>query len=198
MQTVANQPPARERNLDSLATITLIVALSGITMTFGALIAVFLLRGLRADYWTHIKLPGILWVSTAILIVSSFVYESARHQLQAGRTDLFNRMMGWTILLGLGFLATQVTAGLQIVSSGVVLTNNPHSWFIFLFGGLHGLHIVFGLVGLIVLYYRTRERRSGPRYQAGTRSAAFAVGIFWHYMDGMWLLLFALLLFWKR
>jgi heme/copper-type cytochrome/quinol oxidase subunit 3 len=32
----------------------------------------------------------------------------------------------------------------------------------------------------------------------GTRAAAKAVGIFWHYMDGMWLLLFGLLIFWRR
>ncbi len=198
METVANQPPARERNLDSLATITLIVALSGVSMTFGALIVVFLLRGLHAQYWSQIRLPGILWLSTAILIASSVVFEKARRYLLAGQYQVFNRMMVWTIGLGLLFLATQIAAGMQILASGVVLTNNPHSWFIFLFGGLHGLHILAGLVGFVVLYYRTRERRTGPRYQAGTRSAALGVGIFWHYMDGMWLLLFGLLLFWKR
>lgn len=195
---MANQPPTRDRNLDSLATITLIVAISGVTMTFGALIAVFLLRGLHTEYWSEIKLPGILWLSTGILIASSVLFERARRHLMAGQQAIFNRMMGWTIGLGLAFLATQVTAGVEILQSGVVMTNNPHSWFVFLFGGLHGLHIVFGLVGLIVLYYRTRERRTGPRYQAGTRSGALAVGIFWHYMDGMWILLFALLMFWKR
>jgi heme/copper-type cytochrome/quinol oxidase subunit 3 len=49
-----------------------------------------------------------------------------------------------------------------------------------------------------VLWYRTRELASGPKYQMGTRAGARAVGIFWHYMDVMWIVLFALLLFWRR
>jgi cytochrome c oxidase subunit 3 len=107
-------------------------------------------------------------------------------------------MTALTIALGILFLLCQMTAGYQILHSGVVLKNNPHPGFIFIFGGLHGLHIIAGLIGFIVLHFRTRERVSGPRYQMGTRVGARGVGIFWHYMDGMWLLLFALLIFWRR
>jgi cytochrome c oxidase subunit 3 len=195
---VANDMAARERNLNSLSTITLAVTLGFVTMTFGALVSVFLLRGLQPELWAHIQLPGILWASTVVLIASSVLFQRAHKQLKVNAIEAFNRLMAWTIGLGVLFLLGQVAAGAQILSSGVVLTNNPHCWFIFLFGGLHGLHIIAGLVGLIVLWYRTRERVSGPRYQMGTRAAAKAVGIFWHYMDGMWLLLFGLLIFWRR
>jgi cytochrome c oxidase subunit 3 len=198
MQTAVNDLVAHERNLKSLSTITLAVTLAGVTMTFGALIVVFLLRGLRQEFWTQIRLPGILWFSTAVLLGSSWLFEKARQELMADRREKFNRMMLWTTGLGVLFLLSQVVAGFQIISSGVVLTDNPHSWFIFLFGGLHGLHIIAGLIGFSVLYYRTRERRTGPRYQMGTRAAARGVGIFWHYMDVMWIVLFGLLLFWRR
>jgi cytochrome c oxidase subunit 3 len=198
METVTNSLAATERNLNSLSTITLAVVLGAVTMTFGALISVFLLRGLQPELWTRIQLPGILWLSTAALIASSVLFERARQQLRTNETEAFNRMMVWTIVLGILFLLGQVVAGAEILGSGVVLTNNPHSSFVFLFGGLHGLHIVVGLIGLGVLWYRTRERVSGPRYQMGTRAWAKAVGIFWHYMDGMWLLLFGLLIFWRR
>ncbi len=195
---VVNDLHARERDLNSLSTITLALTLGFVTMTFGALISVFLLRGLQPEAWTQIQLPGVLWASTAVLIASSVLFHRARKELLANETEAFNRLMVWTIGLGVLFLLGQIAAGFEILRSGVVLANNPHSWFMFLFGGLHGLHIVAGLVGLVVLWYRTRERVSGPRYQMGTRAAAKAVGIFWHYMDGMWLLLFGLLLFWRR
>jgi cytochrome c oxidase subunit 3 len=198
MQTAANDLVAHERELNSLSTITLAVTLGGVTMTFGALIVVFLLRGLREEFWTQIRLPGILWFSTVVLLASSWLFEKARQELLAGNREKFNRMMIGIMAAGLLFLLSQVAAGFQILRSGIVLTNNPHSWFIFLFGGLHGLHILAGLAGFTVLYYRTRERRSGPRYQMGTRAAARGVGIFWHYMDFMWLVLFGLLLFWRR
>jgi cytochrome c oxidase subunit 3 len=198
MKTAAEDLVARERNLNSLSNITLIVTLTGVSMTFGALIVVFLMRALREDFWTPIQLPGILWFSTAVLVASSVLFQRALKKLLAGDAEGFHRLMTWTMTTGLLFLLGQISAGVQILHSGVILTNNPHSWFIFLFSGLHGLHILAGLIGLTVLWFRTRERVSGPRYQMGTRAAARAVGVFWHYMDAMWIVLFGLLLFWKR
>jgi cytochrome c oxidase subunit 3 len=198
MESAVNDLVANERNLKSLSTITLVFTLTAVSMTFGALIVVFLMRALQDQFWTKIELPGILWLSTIILITSSFLFEFARKRLLAGEIETFHTMISWTVGVGMLFLLAQLAAGVQILSSGVVLKNNPHTWFIFLFSGLHGLHILAGLLGFGVLWYRTRERASGPKYQMGTRAAAGAIGIFWHYMDGMWIVLFALLLFWRR
>ncbi len=198
MEIVAEDMVARERNLTSLSNITLIFTLTAVSMTFGALIVVFLMRALREEFWKPIHLPAILWFSTAVLIASSVLYHRALRKLLAGDSDGFHALMNWVIGAGLVFLLSQIAAGIDILHSGVVLTNNPHSWFIFIFCGLHGLHILAGLVGFSVLWYRTRERVSGPKYQMGTRAASRAVGIFWHYMDGMWIVLFLLLIFWKR
>ena len=198
METIAEDMVARERNLNSLSNITLIVTLTGVSMTFGALIVVFLMRALKDEMWTHIQLPGILWVSTAILLASSFILQAGIRRLVAGNSEAFHRLITFTIGTALLFLFTQIAAGVEILRSGVVLANNPHSWFIFLFSGLHALHIVAGLGGFYILWYRTRERVTGPKYQMGTRTAARAIAIFWHYMDAMWIVLFALLLFWRR
>ena len=198
METVVTEAVSRERELNSLATVTLIVTLVAVTMTFGALIVVFLMRSASGEFWTHIRLPQILWLSCAVLIASSVIFEYGRKKLMAQDAEGFHALTRWTILFGSAFLFCQVAAGYQVLHSGVILTNNPHSWFMFIFGGLHALHIVAGLAGFLVLYRRTRERTTGPRYQMATRVGARAVGLFWHYMDGMWLLLFGLLLFWHR
>lgn len=68
----------------------------------------------------------------------------------------------------------------------------------FLFSGMHGIHIIVGLAGLFALLYRTREPASGPRWRMNTRVLANAVALFWHYLDGLWIVLFAPLLFVKR
>jgi cytochrome c oxidase subunit 3 len=198
MEIAITEQVSRERELNSLATVTLIVTLVAVTMTFGALIVVFLMRSVSGEFWTHIHLPDILWVSCALLVASSFLFERGRKKLVSHDTPGFHALTRWTVLLGLAFLACQIAAGYQILHSGVILRNNPHSWFMFIFGGLHALHIIAGLSGFVVLYRRTRERATGPRYQMVTRVTARAVGLFWHYMDGMWLVLFALLLFWHR
>jgi cytochrome c oxidase subunit 3 len=169
-----------------------------VTMTFGAIITVFFYRSQGPNFWGHLNLPYLLWLTTTLLVASSFTFERARRFLTDGDQLGFNRLMKITTALGLLFLAGQVGAWFQLIGSGIKLVNNPHSWFLFLFSGLHGLHILVGLIGLSYLVVRTRERVGGPRYQMYTRVVARGVAIYWHYLDFLWVLMFTLLLFWKQ
>ncbi len=188
----------KERELNSLSLLTVTVVLATATMTFGAMITVFIVRSQAPRFWGHLEVPDILWVTTAILIASSVTFEAARRRLVRNNQRGFFRLAAWTAGLGAAFLAGQITAGFQIIRSGISLVNNPHSWFIFLFAGLHGLHIVLGLIGLAYLITRTRIPRSGPKYQMNTRVIANGVSVFWHYLDLLWITLFVLLLTWRR
>ncbi len=194
----AVQPAARERDLTSLSVTTAIVVLATVTMTFGAIITVFVDRSGGQQFWGHIRIPHVLWASTSVLLASSFVFEAARRRLQRNDQTGFFRLIAWTTVLGVLFLGCQIAAWLEILHSGVILARNPHSWFIFLFTGLHGVHILVGLGGLSYLLFRTREPASGPRYQMYTRVVTTGVSIFWHYLDFIWLVLFGFLLFWRR
>ena len=197
MQSVT-ESATRERDLISLTRVTTIVVLAIVTMTFGAMIAIFIGRSEGPLFWGHIQVPKVLWATTAILLASSILFESARRRLRAHDQRGFFRLTAYTAGLGLLFLAGQVTAWFQILHSGVVLAKNPHSWFIFLFTGLHGMHIVAGLAGLIYLLGRSRVPASGPKYQMTPRAVASGVSIFWHYLDLLWIVLFVLLLSWRQ
>ena len=188
----------REREMTSLSLVTVTVILATVTMTFGAMIAVFFYRSLAPQFWGHLNIPPILWLTTGVLLASSIVFEKARQRLTHNDQIGFYQLMRWTASLALVFLLGQIAAGYQILHSGVVLARNPHSWFIFLFAGLHGVHIIAGLIGISYLLLRTREPASGPRFQMTTRVVARSVSICWHYLDFLWLLMFALLLLWKR
>ncbi len=197
MENVAEDLIAREKDLNSLATITLLVILTAVSMTFGSLIVVFVVRALTEEFWSHIQLPAILWFSTVILLVSSYLFHTANKALRTDQSA-FHRLISWTFCAGFAFLITQTLAGVQILGSGVRLRNNPHSSFIFIFAGLHAVHILVGLLGMGILWHRTRQPASGPRYQIATRATSRGVAIFWHFMDFMWIVLFGLLLFWRR
>lgn len=188
----------KERELNSLSLLTAVVVLATVTMTFGAMIAVFIVRSRAPLFWGHLEIPSVLWATTGVLIASSVTFEAARRNLARNDQRRFFKLLAWTAGLGLLFLAGQLTAWLQILHSGVMLVNNPHSWFIFLFTGLHGLHIVLGLAGLAYLLLRTRVPASGPKYQMNTRVIANGVCVFWHYLDFVWVVLFALLVTWRR
>ncbi len=193
----ATETGTRERDLVSLSRLTTIVVLAIVTMTFGAMITVFIGRSQAPLFWGHIQVPKVLWATTAVLLASSVVLEAARRRLEAHDQRGFFRLTAYTTGLGVLFLAGQVAAWLQIVHSGVVLAKNPHSWFVFLFTGLHGMHIAAGLAGLVYLLVRTRVPASGPKYQMTTRVVASGVSVFWHYLDFLWIVLFVLLLAWR-
>lgn len=197
MQTVT-EAAARERELNSMSVVTVIVVLATVTMTFGAMIAVFIIRSEAALYWGRLHIPSVLWASTLVLLGSSGCLEAARRDLVRHNRARFFQLTAWATGLGVLFLAGQLTAWFQVLNSGVMLAHNPHSWFIFLFSGLHGLHILLGLGGLGYLLVRTRTPASGPKYQMTTRAIATGVSIFWHYLDFLWVILFALLLLWRR
>jgi cytochrome c oxidase subunit 3 len=189
---------ARERDLNSLYTLTVVVVLAVVTMTFGALVLAFLLRSEISLYWYHVALPGILWLSTAVLLASSVTCEIGRHRLREKNEQGFFRLTVITTGLAVLFLASQTTAWMQMVSRGILLDRNPHPGFVFLFSGLHAIHILLGIAGFIWLLVRTREHASGPKYQMKTRAVANAVAIFWHYLDFVWVVLFTLLLTWRQ
>jgi cytochrome c oxidase subunit 3 len=197
VQPVVQTTP-RERDLNSLTRVTVVVVLATVTMTFGAMIAVFIVRSEGAQFWGHLHVPRLLWATTAVLITSSVLLENARRKLNLNDQPGFFRLTAVATILGVLFLVGQVAAWFQVLRSGVVLARNPHSWFIFLFTGLHGLHIIAGLGGLTYLLLRTRQPAGGPKYRMKTRVAANGISIFWHYLDFLWLLLFVLLLTWRR
>jgi cytochrome c oxidase subunit III len=196
VQSVVEQA-SRQKELNSLSIFTVIVALATVTMTFGALIAVFIVRSGSGQFWGHIWLPSTLWITTLVLVASSVLYEIGRHALMHDDQRTFFRFTSWAAALGILFLIGQVVAWFQVLHRTPILAHNPHSWFIFLFSGLHGLHIVVGLGGFAYLLKRTAEPASGPKYQMHTRAVANGVALFWHYLAAMWLLLYGLLIFWR-
>lgn len=198
MSAATSTPLPRERDLNSMSYLTSGLVLATVTMTFGALIAVFLVRSQDSRYWGHITIPRILWATSVLLLLSSGTVELARKHLKANEQPAAFRWFGITMGFALAFLAGQITAWYQVLQSGIVLARNPHSWFIFLFTALHGLHILLGLSGLTYLFVRTRTSVSGPKYLMKTRVVANGVALFWHYLDFLWILLFGLLVAWRR
>jgi cytochrome c oxidase subunit 3 len=191
-------PAAQERSLIYTSRVTVTVILGTVTMTFGALIAVFFYRSAGPKFWGPLQIPHLLWITTLLLLLSSWTFERAYHRLLKHDQTGFHRWMRWTFALAVLFLIGQVASWFLLLHGGLVLAKNPHSWFIFLFTGLHGAHILGGLIGIGYLLWRTREPASGPRYQLYTRVIARGVSVCWHYLDFLWIVLFTLLLVWRR
>lgn len=164
------------------------IALGGIMMFFMALVSAYIVRkGFPNSDWRPLNVPRILWLNTLVLIASSFTLERSRSRLAAADEGGFQHWWSVTIVLGVFFLAGQVIAWRQLVAAGIYLATNPSSSFFYVFTAAHGLHLLGGIGGLlVVLLYDTRHL---------TRSTASEVAaMYWHFMDGLWVFLFLLLL----
>jgi cytochrome c oxidase subunit 3 len=177
------------------------IAVSSILMLFMALTSAYVFRAAVAG-WEKLQTPRWLWVSTAVILVSSVAFELARKGVHRDDRVAYRRWLGVVVVLGLTFLASQLLAWRELVAQGVYLATNPHSSFFYLLTSLHGLHLLGGICGLCYLLLRSRRAtlytgEDERVIKLRRRAAADAVGIYWHFMDGLWVYLFVLLFLWR-
>jgi cytochrome c oxidase subunit 3 len=175
------------------------LALSAILMMFAALSSAYVFRSTRVQQnWQAFAVPAMLWASTVLILASSATFEVARRALKRGGREAYRRWLVVSLALGLGFLAAQLLAWRGLVGQGIYLATNPHSSFFYLLTGLHALHLVGGIAGLTYLTLGARRARAASADEAGKeRARADAIGLYWHFMDGLWVYLFALLFLWR-
>jgi cytochrome c oxidase subunit 3 len=173
------------------------VTIAGIVMLFTALTSAYIVRSASGNDWLPIVMPKVLWLSTAVILISSVTMEISRRSLKQQSDAGYGRWLTITVALGLGFVASQLFAWRQLARQGVYLASNPHSSFFYLFTAAHGVHVLGGILALSYLLLRTRKRRDTVEGELRRIGTADAATIYWHFMDGLWICLFLLLFFWK-
>ncbi|MEN3002418.1 MAG: cytochrome c oxidase subunit 3 [Armatimonadota bacterium] len=159
--------------------------LIAITMMFGALAMVYLLRlPARADF--PFELPRISWLSTAVILISSLSMQYALVAARRGRLRGLRNGLALTFALGGLFLMLQVMSWLAL-QQGVAA--NIFSGLFYLFTGLHGLHLLGGLVFLAYLLYGALRNAYHPNNLLPVEMGA----LYWHFLGALWVALFALM-----
>ncbi len=171
------------------------VALASILMMFTALSSAYIVRAASSTDWIPLKMPRILLLSTALIIISSGTLEAARRRLKDVAGNAYKPWLLSTLVLGLGFVGSQLLAWRQLVHQGVYVASNPHSSFFYLLTAAHGVHLLGGLVALAYLSLRRRAPRENPLAVAKAQAKADAVTLYWHFMDFLWIYLFVLLFY---
>ena len=172
-------------------------AVGSILMLFVALTSAFIVRSASANDWRPIVMPKILWLSTALIVVSSVTIELSRRSLKRQNNPAYVRWLVNTLVLGGGFVASQLFAWRQLIRQGVYLAANPYNSFFYLFTAAHGVHLLGGVAALAYLVITTRAARTSVEGELRRVGSVEAVTIYWHFMDVLWIGLFLLLIFWK-
>ncbi len=163
------------------------LALAAILMFFMSLVSAYIVRKSSAD-WQAVLLPRVLWLNTAVLLLSSWALEASHRAWERDDAKAFRAWWSAATVLGVMFLAGQLAAWREMAAAGVYLASNPSSSFFYLLTAAHGLHLAGGLV--VLLYVLSRD---WMRLRASGGVAAEVAGIYWHFMDGLWVFLLLVL-----
>jgi cytochrome c oxidase subunit 3 len=164
------------------------LGLVSILMFFMALTSAFIVLRRSSELWVDFHLPPILWLNTGILLASSFTLEAARRKLADSNAADFRKLWLLTTALGLLFVAGQLVAWRQLVAQGVFIASNQASSFFYIFTGAHAIHLLGGVGALL---YVSIRKLDAARISLST--AAEITSYYWHFMDGLWVFLLALL-----
>ena len=170
----------------------LLVLLAATTMVFAAFTGAFVVRRGMSDDWVTTQKPFILWLNTAVLLLSSVALDRSRHALKAGHRAKFNFWWTAATALGIVFLAGQALAWRQLSQAGVYAASNPSSSFFYVLTAAHAFHLVGGLAALIYVDMQALRLRLGP----AKRTAIDVTAVYWHFLDGLWVYLMVLLFVW--
>jgi len=125
--------------------------------------------------------------NTMALLVSSWFVAAALKAMRAGNYDAAGRLTLVTMAWGLVFVVSKITEWSVEVSNGFLFTSNMFSQFYFWTTGVHILHVFFGLLALFRLYLEVKDPACRNLATAETAAA------FWHMVDLLWLVIFALM-----
>jgi cytochrome c oxidase subunit 3 len=177
------------------------VVLAGVAMMFTALSSAYIVRSVSIDGshdWQPIAMPPMLWLSTGTILLSSVTFSLAQRNLKSERREQYRYWLSVTGVLGVGFLVSQLLSWRELVAHGIYLSSNPHSSFFYLLTAVHGIHLIFGLLGLSYVLFKAWRKLNVERREFARRTAGSdAVAIYWHFMDGLWIYLFLLLFVWR-
>jgi len=196
------------------ARLGLFVGVTGIGMIFISFTSAYVVRqglptldmrtGALVHDWFPVPLPGLLFINTLALLLSSVSMELARRhaarQAALERDPLGDAVavapdrISWlavTVVLGLAFLTGQWVAWRELAARGFYLATSPSSSFVYLLTGMHGVHLLGGVLALLTAGSAVLLRRS-PESRAVWLDVT---GWYWHFMAALWVYIFCLLEF---
>ena len=161
-------------------------------MLFGALFSTYIILRTGSTEWPHGELSVKLGaINTVILISSSVTMVMAWASLKMNDFGKFRMFLGATILLALTFLVVKFFEYEHHLVAGEGPWHNTFYAIYFTITGLHGLHIVVGIIVNSYLWgpgakmWQTEKERFTNRIEIA--------GLYWHFVDLVWIFLFPVL-----
>jgi cytochrome c oxidase subunit 3 len=166
------------------------VLLAVVGCLFALFLAAYLMRMHMAGDWRSLPVPNLLWLNTGVLMWSSVTLHRAQVAAHRGQMDGVRAGLYGGGISALAFLAGQLLAWQQLTATGHFVASNPANAFFYLITGLHGVHL---LGGLVALARTTAKLRRGFEVDQ-VRLSVELCATYWHFLLLVWVVLFGVLL----
>lgn len=167
----------------------LLVGCASLLMMFVAFSSALIVRQAQGN-WLEFQMPRIFYISTVVILMSSFTLQGAYNAFVRGSESLYKGLLVATAILGLVFIAFQYQGWLAMNTDGIFLDGNPSGSFVYVITASHAAHVLAGIATVIsallyafMLPYKVTNRRK-IRFQL--------VVWFWHFVDLLWIYLLVL------
>ena len=196
MTTAAPNISARIHSLNrpNLVSVGTIIWLSSELMFFAGLFAIYFTA--RAQNppeagWppepTELNLPYAT-VFTIILVLSSVTCQFGVFAAENGNVYGLRRWFTITFVMGLAFVLGQANEyRILVTEHGTSISSSTYGSVFYLTTGFHALHVIGGLIAFVFLLIRSTMGRFTP----AQATAAIVVSYYWHFVDVVWVGLFA-------
>lgn len=172
--------------------------LVAILMTFGGLIAAYVVIATNnVAEWRPFELPIQVWISTAIILISSVTLHFAKAAIDRNNQQPAKNWLITTTILGSIFISSQILVWLSLANRGFYMSGNPYAGFFYVLTAVHAAHVLGGIIALGSILLLSWLPTVDPEALAKRKTMAQVVGWYWHFMGTLWLVLFVLLGFWK-
>lgn len=128
-------------------------------------------------------------VNTVLLLTSSLFVAQAVVAARGGASFRAARLLRFALACGGMFIVSKAFEWGGRIAKGITLNTNQFYSFYYMFTGIHLVHVLLGMGVLTYLLRRSRSDNSGSSYVAVMEGG----GAFWHLVDMLWVILFALL-----
>jgi cytochrome c oxidase subunit 3 len=184
--------PANRPNMVAVGTI---VWLSSELMFFAGLFAMYLtLRSVNPEVWAEetefLNIPFAV-TNTTILVLSSVTCQMGVFAAERGDVVKLRRWFVITFIMGAIFVSGQIVEYATLIGKdGLTLSSSAYGSAFYLTTGFHGLHVTGGLVAFLFVLARTYMAKRFTHEQA---TSAIVVSYYWHFVDVVWIALFAMI-----
>lgn len=175
-----------------------IFLLGVVLMTFGGLMAAYVVISSNGVLeWKPFAMPIQVWISTAIILASSFAYHIANSAIKQEKQEKAKKWLLITTVLGGVFISSQLILWFALYRQGFYMQSNPYAGFFYILTAVHALHVLGGICALGTIVLRSWIPTKSIEEMERRQNLSNVVGWYWHTMDGLWLILVLLLGFWK-